>query len=130
MKNIAYLITILCLLFVSNKTFSQVYEPINTPKIDNGNYNAIVRYHNYSTNTVSNYKLVVTVKNERVTAIHFPNEGSVHSGQNNEGYIYSGGSLIKDIEYDSSGEMYIESAKATVQVRDRNGSTVSFSITL
>lgn len=130
MKTLSFLFTLICLIFISNNTYAQIYEPISTPKIKDGNYNAIVKYNNHSTNTISTYKLVVTVKAERVIALHFPNEGSVHSGQNNSGYLYSGGNLIKNIAYDENYAPYIKSATATVQVRDRSGTTTSFSITI
>ncbi len=119
------------LLICINFGFAQsiVYEPIGTPKIKDGNYNSIVKYHNYGNNTIATYELVVTVKGERVIAIHFPNEGSLHAGQNNSNYVYSGGSLSKDISYDN-GIPFIKSAKTTIQIRYSNGGIVAFTVYL
>lgn len=119
------------LLFCINFGFAQsiVYEPIGTPKIKDGNYEAIVKYHNYGNNKMATYELVVTIKGERVVAIHFPNEGSIHAGQNNSNYVYSGGNLNKVIGYDG-GNSYIKSAKTTIQIRYSNGSVVGFTVYL
>ncbi|MCW2258671.1 MULTISPECIES: hypothetical protein [Sphingobacterium] len=128
MKKIIFLLTVICSLFIFENTFAQVYEPINTPKIKDGEYKAIVKYNNFSTNAMSTYELLITIKSERVIALHFPNEGSIHSGQNNSGYSYSGGALIKNLKYDRSGAIFIDSATTSIQVRYKNGSTVSFTV--
>lgn len=76
-------------------------------QIDNGKYKAII-YYSSTTGQKSTYELVVTVTNDVVTAIHFGNGGSVHSGFNNEGYTYSGGilSFSKDYQGNITGASY------------------------
>ncbi len=80
-------------------------------------YEATVGYTNYKTGTVATYTLNVKVEYETVEVIDFGNGGSVHSGYNHEGYIYSGGEL--DYETDYSGN--IIAATTTVRVSDHNG---------
>ena len=55
--------------------------------IDDGWYSAIVK------TGYSKYRLNVKVQYDRVIAIDFGNGGSVHTGVNNEDYIYGGGYL-------------------------------------
>lgn len=50
-------------------------------QIENGKYEAVI-YYSSTTGQKSTYELVVTVTNDVVTAIHFGNGGSVHSGFN------------------------------------------------
>lgn len=85
--------------------------------LDNGWYNATVHYSNYSTGTNATYTLSVKVEYDNVTNIDFGNGGSVHTGYNNEGYVYSGGYL--SFEKDFSGN--IKAANTTVTVSDNNG---------
>lgn len=92
-------------------------------QIENGNYEASV-YYSSSTGQRSSYKLVVTVFNDAVTKINFGNNGSVHSGYNNEGYSYSGGSL--SFSRNSKGE--ITGASTTVKVKYPNGTVQQFQI--
>lgn len=101
------------------------YEPYYSTVIDNGNYKANVRYSS-STGQRNNYQLTVTVKNDAVVAIYFGNNGSVHSGYNNEGYTYSGGSLSFQKDYNGN----VVSATTTVVVRNSNGTTQQFAISL
>jgi hypothetical protein len=68
----------------------------NRTSIDDGWYSAIVKYMNPNTYTTSKYRLNVKVQYNRVVAIDFGNGGSVHSGFNNEGYFYTGGTLSSD----------------------------------
>lgn len=134
MKSITQLFLCLILaLFVYEKGFSQqiggsIYQPIGVLK--DGNYNAIVQYYNPSTYTKSTYELVVTVKGDRVTAIHFPNQGSLHSGYNNSGYSYNGGNLSFQYSKNSSGQSYVSSASTSVTIRYSNGSQTVFNVTL
>jgi len=60
--------------------------------IENGNYYATVKYNNWSTAYYEKYTLIVTVKNGKVTKIHF-DDGYLHDGINYSGYFWSGGSL-------------------------------------
>ena len=85
--------------------------------INDGWYEAMVDYTNYKTGTVATYTLNVKVEYETVEIIDFGNGGSVHSGYNHEGYVYSGGDL--DYETDYSGN--IVAATTTVTVSDHNG---------
>ena len=86
-------------------------------QIENGKYEAVI-YYSSTTGQKSTYELVVTVTNDVVTAIHFGNGGSVHSGFNNEGYTYSG------------GHGNITGASTTVKVTYPNGTTQYFQIEL
>jgi len=85
-----------------------------------------VKYSNYSTGTNSTYKLNVYVQYDKVTKIDFGNGGSVHTGYNNEGYLYSGGTLYFDTDYQGT----ISSATATVTISDNNGSMHTYKITI
>ncbi|WP_143069897.1 hypothetical protein [Hymenobacter actinosclerus] len=74
-------------------------ENLNTSEIggiDDGWYEATVKYRNPSTWTMSTYRLNVKVRYGRVVAIDFGNGGSIHTGMNNEGYIFGGGDIYTD----------------------------------
>jgi len=92
--------------------------------IDDGWYKSSVNYSNYSTGTYAKYTLNVKVEYDRVVAIDFGNDGSVHSGCNDEDYTYSGGYLTL---YDYYGTNY---AEASVTVYTSDGSTLIFKITI
>jgi hypothetical protein len=86
-----------------------VIDPTNQMTIDDGWYSAIVTVTSgFSRNK---YRLNVKVQYGSVVAIDFGNGGSVHTGYNNEGYIYSGGYVSV------SGD----EATATVSISDRQG---------
>lgn len=89
-----------------------------TSGISDGWYSATVKYSNYSTGTYATYTLDVKVEYNSVTAIDFGKGGSVHSGYNNEGYQYSGGSLSFEYDY---GYTSIVAATATVTIYDTGG---------
>jgi hypothetical protein len=93
--------------------------------IPDGWYSATVKYTNYSTGTYATYTLNVRVSYGKVKEIDFGNGGSVHDGYNNSGYIYSGGYLSYDTDYNGT----ITSAYATVNVYS-NGDTKYFKITI
>lgn len=110
-----------CLLFTLNVSGKpethlkhSVSKPISAKSIDDGWYSAIVK-----TDLNAKYRLNVKVQYNNVVTIDFGNGGSVHSGFNNEGYIYSGGYL----------SVYGDDATATVTVSD-GGSLKYFYITL
>jgi hypothetical protein len=63
----------------------------------------------------------VKVEYDRVTAIDFGNGGSVHSGFNNSGYTYSGGSLSMKRDYQGN----LVGATKRVSVSDSNGTRTS-----
>ena len=67
--------------------------------IEDGWYEANVKYANYQTSTYRTYTLDVKVQYNRVVAIDFGNGGSVHTGYNNSGYTYSGGTLYFETNY-------------------------------
>lgn len=94
--------------------------------IDDGWYQAKVKYSNFATGTNSTYKLNVYVQYDKVTKIDFGNGGSVHNGYNNEGYIYSEGILYFDSDYNGN----ISSATATVTITEQNWSTHTYKITI
>lgn len=73
---------------------------INRNSIDDGWYSAIVKYMNPGTYTTSRYRLNVKVQYDRVVAIDFGNGGTLHAGMNNEGYLYTGGTLSTDYSSD------------------------------
>lgn len=92
-------------------------------QIENGDYEATV-YYSSTTGQKSTYTLVVTVLNDAVTKIKFDNNGSVHTGYNNEGYSYSGGSL----SFSRNFEREITGASTTVKVKYPNGTVQKFQI--
>jgi len=77
---------------------------------------AKVKYNNYSSGTISKYRLKVIVEYDRVAAIDFGNDGSVHSGNNSSGYFYSGVNLNFSNDYNNS----IGSASTRVTVLEAN----------
>ncbi len=98
---------------------------ISVEVIDNGWYDANVSYYNPSTYQRSNYTLSVKVEYDSVTAIDFGNGGSVHSGYNNSGYSYYGGTLTMKRDYQGN----IVAATTRVSVTDSNG-TRTFDISI
>lgn len=90
---------------------------INFVDIEDGWYNATVKYSNYSTGTNATYSLKVKVNYGKVSIIDFGNGGSVHNGYNNEGYFYSGGYLSFETDYDGN----TVAATTTVNISDTNG---------
>ncbi len=93
--------------------------------LDDGTYEAIVEYRNYSTQTSSKYSLTVVVVNDRVIQINFGNGGNINYKSPNI-QSYSGGQLrfTTDLYGDITG------ATTTVTVRELNGSTLNFRISL
>lgn len=111
-------IFLLFILFISSRSFAIEVSQFNyLSTLVNGWYNATVQYSNYSTGTNAKYTLSVKVEYDNVISIDFGNGGSVHTGFNNEGYIYSGGYLT--FEKDFNGN--ITAASTTVTVSDNNG---------
>jgi hypothetical protein len=114
------LITLLLFYFTITQSYSSsltVEKTANYGGIEDGWYNATVKYTNYSTGANSTYSLKVKVEYGKVSKIDFGNGGSVHSGYNNEDYIYSGGYL--SFEKDNNGNTI--TASTTVTVSDTNG---------
>ena len=101
------------------------YKVETTNVLKAGGYNATV-YYKSSTGQKSTYTLNVQVSNDAVIAINFGNGGSVHTGYNNEGYSYSGGSLSFSQDYNGN----ITGASTTVQIRYSNGTVELFQIEL
>jgi hypothetical protein len=100
----------ICLLLTLNSSGSSplclknhASTPILAKSIEDGWYAAIVK-----TGINAKYRLNVKVQYNSVVAIDFGNGGSVHTGFNNEGYVYSGGYL----------SVYGDNATATVTVSD------------
>jgi hypothetical protein len=93
--------------------------------IDNGWYTATVKYMNYKTYTNSTYTLNVKVEYNSVVTIDFGNGGSIHTGYNNEGYIYSGGTLSFNRDYSSNT---ITSASTRVTMYEEGGNIRTFDI--
>lgn len=128
MKSIFLTIT---LVFTLSLLQAQDFSPVpnaaelDVKTIDNGWYDASVAYYNPSTYQRSNYTLSVKVEYDRVTVIDFGNGGSVHSGYNNSGYTYTGGSLTMKRDYEGN----IVAATTRVSVSDSNG-TRTFDITI
>ena len=92
--------------------------------IDDGWYTAKVSYTNYKTSYKARYTLDVAVKNDRVTVISFPDGGSLHTGYNNSGYTYGGGTLFFERNY--SGD--IIAASTTVDIYNLDGATLAIRI--
>ena len=125
MKKIFLLLLLTVVLQHSTRAFNN-YQPniINdisiVNNIDNGWYEATIKYSNYSTGTNATYTLNVKVEYNHVVAIDFGDGASVHSGYNSHGYSYSGGFLSFDSDYDGN----IVGASTTVNVIDSNGTRV------
>ncbi len=85
--------------------------------IEEGWYQATIKYENSKTGTYETYSLKVQVQYDKVVKIDFGNGGSVHSGYNNEGYIYTGGSLSFEKDYNGN----TTAAATTVTISDSNG---------
>lgn len=94
--------------------------------IDNGWYVANVKYFNLSSGTISRYRLKVKVEYDRVTAIDFGNDGSVHTGYNSSGYFYSGGYLNFDKDYNNE----IVAASTRVTILEANSNMITFDIVI
>ena len=89
---------------------------ISINSIDNGWYVATVSYYNSKTFHRATYTLNVYVEYNNVTKIDFGDGGSVHSGYNNSGYMYSGGYL--SINKDYSGNIQSATTNVTVSYYD------------
>ena len=100
------------------------YVPYQSNRIDNGWYESTAKYSNLKTGTSATYTLNVKVESNHIVRIQFEDGGSLHSGYNNEGYSYYGGSL--SFEMDSNN--IIKAATSTVTITERNGSTQTFKI--
>ena len=93
--------------------------------LDNGTYEAIVEYRNYSTQTSSKYSLTVVVVNDRVIQINFGNGGYINFRSPNI-YSYSGGQLSFTTDYSGS----ITGAFTTVTVQETYTNAVTYKIYL
>lgn len=101
----------------ASQYFNGAHFFINSYRIDDGWYAANIKYTNYATSSNANYRLKVKVDYDRVTLISFGNGGSVHTGLNNEGYLYTGGNLSEERDYNGN----IIALTTTVNISDRNG---------
>ena len=90
------------------------YAP-SSQTLEDGWYSATVNYVNTGTSYKAKYTLKVKVVSDRVTVIDF-GDGSVHSGTNNSGYYYNGGSLEFKRDYD--GELVSAITKVTITDND------------
>jgi hypothetical protein len=63
--------------------------------IQDGWYQATIKYSNSNTTTNSEYILNVEIIDRRVVTIDFEQGRKIHSGNNNHGYIYLGGEVEK-----------------------------------
>ena len=95
--------------------------------IDSGWYTARVGYYNSKTFTRATYTLNVYVEYNTITQIDFGNGGSVHSGYNNSGYLFTGGNLRINSDY--NGNIRSASTSVTVTYYDPYY-TQSFDITI
>ena len=123
MKKIISLLLV-CLVACSDNInaapISTILETNTATSLEDGWYKSTVKYTNYNTANFATYRLNVKVDYDKITVISFGNGGSVHSGYNNEGYIYSGGYI--DEEKDYYGRIIAYTAKVTVT--DGNGMRV------
>lgn len=126
MKNIFILIMfILPFSTLANENTTPRVEHTNAASIDDGWYEATVKYHNFSTYEKATYTLNVKVKYGKIVAIDFGNGGSVHSGYNDSGYYWSGGYLSESRDWNTG---VVTSASATVNVNYDNGTMTKFYI--
>lgn len=142
-KIILLLVTVICGINLYSQTQSDrdfarknrllLYEPtdIYIPRIqksnviEDGAYKAIVNYKNYSTSYTAKYTLIVNVINDQVLQINFEDGGFINYKSPNI-LSYSGGEL--SFSTDDFGN--IDGASTTVTVRDLNGSTMIYKISL
>lgn len=120
-KGLVKVIAVALLFTCCKETYAQYlplvdYEPFrgisqNRVILQDGNYEAIVDYDSH-TGYSARYGLIVSVRNDRVVAIHFSNGGYIHTGINEEGYSYRGGELSPFTDY--SGD--IIAMKGTVTI--------------
>lgn len=124
---ISFILVFFCGMYcpIKAQTYFTNYKVETTNVLKAGWYNATV-YYKSSTGQKSTYTLNVQVSNDAVIAINFGNGGSVHTGYNNEGYSYSGGSLSFSQDYNGN----ITGASTTVQIRYSNGTVELFQIEL
>lgn len=108
---------------VEYKPYIPRYQRSNV--LDNGTYEAIVEYRNYSTQTFSKYSLTVVVVNDRVIQINFGNGGYISFSSPNI-YSYSGGQLSFTTDYSGS----ITGAFTTVTVQETYTNSVTYKIYL
>lgn len=93
--------------------------------LDDGIYELVVDYES-NTSHRARYVLEVRIQNDNVTAIYFDNGGSVHSGWNNSGYIWSGGGIRWNTDYYGD----ITSGYAVIQVTYQGGGWQLFTVRL
>jgi hypothetical protein len=80
--------------FSSKEADGSIEKTSSEGKYPDGIYCAEVKYHNPNTGTHSSYKLTVTVKNNEVIQVDFPNGGRLDNSNfrdsflNNEGYTH------------------------------------------
>ena len=89
---------------------------VKLENIDNGWYTAKVKYYNSKTYHNATYTLDVKVDYNTVTTIDFGDGGSIHSGYNNSGYLYGGGYLFMERDY--NGNVIAATTKVTVSFND------------
>ena len=97
----------------------------NVSAIDDGWYETTIKYQNLATGTRATYTLNVKVQYGNVVKIDFGNGGSLHSGVNNSGYLWSGGYISQSLDYYSNSYKYT----SKVTVITKNGSTLLYDIT-
>jgi hypothetical protein len=120
MKNIILIAFLLSSTFIVNGNILAKGTSVNVPLqygIKDGWYKATVKYSNYKTGFNGTYTLDVKVSYGSIVTIDFGNEGSIHNGYNNEGYVWSGGYLTLNKDFQGN----ITSATATVSTSDNNG---------
>ena len=93
--------------------------------LEDGWYTCKVAYSSSSSYIRSTYSLPVKVQYGQVVEIEFGSGGSVHSGYNNSGYTFSGGTI--SLEKDYSGK--IIGGTSTVTIRENNGGSKRYEIT-
>lgn len=91
------------------------YRAPSSQTLEDGWYSATVNYVNTGTSHKAKYTLKVKVVSDRVTIIDF-GDGYIHSGTNNSGYYYNGGSLEFTRNYD--GELVSAITKVTITDSD------------
>jgi hypothetical protein len=120
MKNIILIAFLLSSTLLVNGNILAKGTPVNVPLqygIKDGWYKATVKYSNRSTGYNGTYTLDVKVSYNSIVTIDFGNDGYIHSGYNNEGYIWYGGYVTLNKDFQGN----ITSATATVSTSDNNG---------
>lgn len=112
MKRVILLFISLSTIYLCNASIFSDYLSFATG-IEDGWYKATVKYYDYNTGSKATYTLNVKVESDRVTIISFGNDGYLHSGSNDNNYIYKGGYL--EYGYNDAGSIIVATTQVIIE---------------